>query len=71
MELLCLVNIHTIKPGDKELFSHPKIVPKRQEPYYNEVNCKLVTGNGSLISICSLLPSLTVQFLCYNSCSQT
>ena len=35
-------------------------------PYHYEVNGKLVTGNGSLIPICSLsnrslLPSLTVQ----------
>ena len=35
-------------------------------PYHYEVNGKLVTGNGSLILICSLsnrslLPSLTVQ----------
>ena len=29
-------------------------------PYSYEVNGKLVTGNGSLIPICSLLPSLTV-----------
>ena len=29
-------------------------------PYPYEVNGKVVTGNGSLIPICSLLPSLTV-----------
>ena len=29
-------------------------------PYPYEVNGKLVTGNDSLIPICSLLPSLTV-----------
>ena len=38
-------------------------------PYPYEVNGKLVTGNGSLIPICSLLPSLTVQRIlvgCFN-----
>ena len=32
-------------------------------PYPYEVNGKLVTGNGSLIPICSLMPSLTVLLL--------
>ena len=54
--ILCsiFVIINTVELGDKELFGHPKIVP-----YPYEVNGKLVTGNGSLIPICSLLPSLT------------
>ena len=44
-------------------------------PYPYEVNGKLVTGNGSLIPICSLLPSLTlhiqerVVFNAYNGTS--
>ena len=32
-------------------------------PYLYEVNGKLVTENGSLIPICSLLPSLTVVYI--------
>ena len=52
--------ICTVKLGNKELFGRLKIVP-----YPYEVNGKLVTGNGFLISICSLsnrslLPSLIV-----------
>ena len=49
-----------VKLGNKEhlvaikLFLNPKI------PYPYEVNGKLVTRNGSLLPICSLLPSLTV-----------
>ena len=53
--------LHATELGNKELFGSPKIVPY-------EVNGKLVTGNGSLIPICSLsnralLPSLTVHML--------
>ena len=44
-----------VELGDKELFGYPKIVP-----YPYEVDWQLVTGNGSLTSICSLSPSLTV-----------
>ena len=41
-------------------------------PYPYEVNVKLVTGNGSLIPICSLsnrslLPSLTVHTFWYDT----
>ena len=55
-----LTKLDTVELGNKELFGRPKIVP-----YPYEVNGKLVTGNGSLIPICSLLncsllPSLTV-----------
>ena len=59
-------NLITVKLGNKELFGRPKILPKMPKvPYPYEVNGKLVTGNGSLIPICSLsnrslLPSLTV-----------
>ena len=51
----------TVKLGHKELLGRPKIVPLMPKvPYPYEVNGKLVTGNGSLIPICTLLPSLTV-----------
>ena len=38
-------------------------------PYPYEVNWHLVTGNGSLIPICSLLPTLTV-LLSTHKCSK-
>ena len=56
----------TVELSNKELSGRPKIVPLMPNvPYPNEVNGKLVTGNGSLIPICSLLnrsllPSSTV-----------
>ena len=56
----------TVEHGNKELFGR-SLMPKVPYPY--EVNGKLVTGNGSLIPICSLsnrslLPSLTVIAFC-------
>ena len=58
----------TVGLGNKDLFGCPKIVSylTQKFPYPYEVNGKLVTGNSSLLPICSLsnrslLPSLTVQ----------
>ena len=40
-------------------------------PYPYEVNGKLVMGNGSLIPICSLMPSLTVLMYFINFAMQS
>ena len=66
--LKILERASTVKPGDMELFGHPKIVPLTPNvPNPYEVNWQLVTGNGSLTPICflskrSLSPSLTVVY---------
>ena len=64
---------NTVKLGNEELFGRPSncsLMPKVPYPY--EVNGKLVTGNGSLIPICSLsnrslLPSSTVHIKVHES----